>query len=513
MTTTAETMTGREYLRVSADKSGYERSNDDQHDENADVAADSGITLGTPYRDVGSASRFATKVRDGFGQLMADLETDAFGADVLILWENSRGSRTPREWLDLIDVCQARKVQIFITTHRRLYDLDQWRDRHHLQEESLKAAASSEETSERVIRTLGSNARKGKPHGLIPYGYRRTYTKVRNAKDRLVQRPDAQLPEPAEARHVIELLRAIAAGQSMASIARDWAERGITSRAGAPFTSQTLRQMALKPGYIGMREHLTKAMREAGQPAVVVPAVWPVVADFEGSPITPDAFVELFHQVGRILRDASRTTNPGGGAKHVYTMTIRCDACGGPITVTLHKPMARRGTPVYVCRDKGCTYVEDKAALDSIITGEILTVLSRPDVYAAISPTTGDDDTELAVIRASLSRKRALLSAFEAEDPETPTETRLLGRKIDALETEISELEAQQGQLTRPSPLAGLIEPGPDVATRWAALDVPTQRQIAALLLTTEHLGQVRIVRAPYPEAPAAERLVWATTT
>lgn len=498
------TMTGREYLRVSADKSGYERSNDDQHEENVEAAADHGITLGKPYRDVGSASRFATKIRDGFEQLMSDLRADAFTADVLVLWENSRGSRKPREWLDLIDACQARRVRIFITTHRRLYDLDQWRDRHALQEESLKAAASSEETSERVMRTLSSNARKGKPHGLTPYGYQRTYTKVRNSKGRLVQRPEAQFPEPGEARNVIELFQRIEGGEFLAEIARDWEARGIVSKAGKPFSTQTLRQMALKLSYVGRREHKGGETTEAA---------WPVVADFPGSPMKPDAFVELFTLVGRILRDPDRRTNPGGGAKHAFTMTVRCDACGGPMAVTMHKPMSRRGEPVYACRDRGCTYLPEKEALDELLTGEIVKVLSRPDVYASVVPSGPADGDEPAALRGRLAAKRETLAAFEAEDPETPAEARIIGRKIEALEADIRTLEEELAALSQPHPVAALIEPGPDVAARWEAADVPTRRAVAAILFMPEMLGQVRIIRSPYDGAPVGERIVWLTTS
>src|SRR5438445_6935124 len=110
VTTATDTLTGREYLRVSFDHSGYERSNDDQHEDNASAAEQFGITLGKPYRDVGSASRFNHKERDDFVRLMRDLREDTFGADLLVLWENSRGSRKPREWLDLIDACQAQGV-------------------------------------------------------------------------------------------------------------------------------------------------------------------------------------------------------------------------------------------------------------------------------------------------------------------------------------------------------------------------------------------------------------------
>ena len=93
------TTTAREYLRVSVDKSGLERSPAEQHADNECVAAEHGWQLGDPYRDVGSASRYANgNGRPGFGRLVADLEAGRFGAGVLVLWEASRGSRRLSEW-------------------------------------------------------------------------------------------------------------------------------------------------------------------------------------------------------------------------------------------------------------------------------------------------------------------------------------------------------------------------------------------------------------------------------
>ncbi|WP_326571363.1 recombinase family protein [Actinacidiphila glaucinigra] len=498
-TATAQ-LTGREYLRVSFDTSGEERSPREQHEENEVVADGFGIALGVPYKDVGSASRFAKKVRDGFVQLMADLEADTFGADVLQMWEGSRGSRKPREWLDLIDVCQQRGIKILITTENRLYDLANWRDRQRLKEDAIKAESESEQTRERVMRGLNANVRNGRPHGPVPYGYRRTYRNVRNPNGRSVRKPDQQLPEPAEALNVIDLLQQIDAGRTMAAIERDWAARGIVSRNGVPFSAQTLRQTALKLCHIGKREH-------HGQ---VVNAAWPVVADFEGSPMSAEEFVDLFHRVRSVLKDPKRVTTTGGPARHAYSMTLRCDACGGPMTVSFSPPMATPDDPYYACRDRGCTRI-NKADVDGILTAEICAKLARPDVYAAISSTPGDG-RELAVVRSDLSTRRARLAAFEAEDPETPAEARLIGRTIERLEAEIRELVAHEAELTRPNPLAELFEPGQDVERRWEATQVPAQRAIAALLLSPAMLGQVRVVPAAKRGLPAAERLVWYTT-
>jgi hypothetical protein len=50
--------TAREYLRISVDKSGRERSPEEQHADNERAAAEHGWALGDPYRDVRSASRY-----------------------------------------------------------------------------------------------------------------------------------------------------------------------------------------------------------------------------------------------------------------------------------------------------------------------------------------------------------------------------------------------------------------------------------------------------------------------
>jgi len=88
----------REYLRVSVDRSGEERSNEDQHADNLAAAPTFGIdSFGEPYRDKGSASRHARKARDDFPRLIDDLTTGNFGADILVLWESSQSSRKVSE--------------------------------------------------------------------------------------------------------------------------------------------------------------------------------------------------------------------------------------------------------------------------------------------------------------------------------------------------------------------------------------------------------------------------------
>ena len=144
MTDTA--LTGREYLRVSSDKSGRLRSPEEQHADNERAGQQHGFILAEPYaeNEAVSASRYGTKTRGEFGRLVADLEAGRFGADLLLLWESSRGSRKVSEWERLIEACEASGTRIHVTTHARTYDCRNARDRRSLREEDAFAFRSDD---------------------------------------------------------------------------------------------------------------------------------------------------------------------------------------------------------------------------------------------------------------------------------------------------------------------------------------------------------------------------------
>lgn len=97
--------TVRECPRVSA---AGERSIPEQRQDNKRAADREGFVLGMPYQDQESASRYATKARDGYDRLMGELTSGQFGAEVLMLWESSRGSRRVGEWVTLIELREDR---------------------------------------------------------------------------------------------------------------------------------------------------------------------------------------------------------------------------------------------------------------------------------------------------------------------------------------------------------------------------------------------------------------------
>ncbi|MGW2938594.1 recombinase family protein [Streptomyces sp. NPDC001156] len=133
-------MTGREYLRVSAKG---ERSIPEQRDDNTRAAEREGVALGRPYQDQGSASRYARTNRDDFDRLTDDLKNGQFGADLLWLWESSRGSRRVGEWVTLIELCEENAVRVYVTTHGRVYNPADPRDRRSLLEDAVDSEYES----------------------------------------------------------------------------------------------------------------------------------------------------------------------------------------------------------------------------------------------------------------------------------------------------------------------------------------------------------------------------------
>lgn len=484
MTTTTALRAAREYLRVSKGKGRTARSIDDQHTENVASSDEFGPwTWGTPYADTGSASKYATKARDDFDRLLADLTSGEFGrpGDVLVLWEISRLSRETGKGVAIVDLCEAHGYLVHITSHERPpYNPQNYNDRHELISGIADAEKEARRLSARVLKGTNGALSRGEGHGICPFGYARDY-ELKDGRPR----PVRQYEEEHEAPLVRELFARVHAGKSIKSVADDWKLRGITSRSGVPFSRQTLRNMLTRVVYIGLRMH-------KGQ---TVKASWAGIVE-----------PEVFYAVQAILADPTRRTYTGEGVKHAYTTTVRCDECGGPIVNRYKK--SPQGE--YACQDKGCVWV-DKTEVDEIVTAAIVADLSRPEIYGPLST---DDDGEAVSVRAELSAKRADLAEMKAASrPRSLSAVLLLAEAIDALEADIATLSARQSAASRPNKLAGLFAPGPDVAARWADTDVSTQRAIAAILLTPENLGQVRITHAPESgvRVPAADRIVWAT--
>ncbi|MFJ4821097.1 recombinase family protein [Streptomyces sp. NPDC088801] len=462
--------TAREYRRLSKDRGGS-GSIAQQATDNAAAAVREGWPLGDPYEDADrSASRYKTRERDDYDRLVADLRAGRFGADVLIIWESSRGSRDVGEWDALVKICEKRRVLIHVTSHGRTYDPRNHRDRRSLLEDAVDSAYESDKNSARIRRDTAASAAKGRPHGLAPYGFRPVYDPKSGDLDTWIENEgESQVPKA--------LFAMLAAGHSLAAIERTFAERGwVNAKRGRPFTRHHLRNMATRAAYAGIRAHTDPDTGE--------------VTETDG---TWDGLVskEVFYTVRVLLADPSRRTTRNGAAKYELTLTIKCDVCRGPLTVTRAHLKSKRES--YKCR-RSHVFIA-KAEVDAVVIPALLAYLTRDDIYQRLAAPAADDE-RAAQLREQLAEGRAALAEMEAEIPESTGHARVLGRSITALTAKITELEEKERGMTMRPAVASLLA-ADSVTAWWTAAPIPARREIAAIVLSPALMGAVTVTPTP----------------
>lgn len=487
----------REYLRVSRDQSGRERSPEQQHgDHLADADRQDFELHPDPYRDIGSASPYARKARDDFEKMLADLISGEFGADGLALWEASRGSRKVSEWARLIELLAERNLKVWVHTHSRLYDMTKGRDRRTLQEDAVDSEYESSKTSDRVTRDHAARASEGGPAGRLAVGQVAEYDP---RTGRLLRRTW----DPRSSRLVVELFERVATGATLSGVEKDWARRGIVNGKGKPYTGQQLRHMLRNRSYIGERVHVVgqfgKRWWQLGPGEyTITPGQWePLLKTADGEPD-----VDLFDAVQDILDAEGRAITRPGGARHILTVTGRCGPCGGPLTA-----VRLRGEPMYRCKRRGCVAVPE-ADLDEFVIATMQAFLADPKLYRRLDH--GEHTAaELRAARAERDRVKRHYDEMKAETKAFRMSAAAFAEMEPDVLASLEEAKVKVRELERPARLKGLIEPGPDVAERWPE-DVVLVRKIAAALLQRDAVGELRILRTPKlgkVRAPIEERV------
>ncbi|MEO7196278.1 MAG: recombinase family protein, partial [Pseudonocardiaceae bacterium] len=175
------------YTRVSRDPHGRGRSVAEQERECRVECQRHGWDVVEVLRDNDrGASRWSRKDRPAYHRLSELLVTGGVG--VLVTWEASRAHRDLAAYVQLRDLCAERGV--LWSYSGRVYDLARGDDRFSTGLDSLVAEKSAEETRERVLRAVRANVEAGRPHGKVPYGYRREHDPATG--ESVAQVPDEQ---------------------------------------------------------------------------------------------------------------------------------------------------------------------------------------------------------------------------------------------------------------------------------------------------------------------------------
>ena len=437
------------YTRVSDDQRNG-RSPAEQEAETRELCEREGWEVVEVLTDSAGASRHSRKARPGWERAKGLIAAEQI--DVLVTWEASRAERKLTGVAELIELCAAHGV--LISYKGRTYDPTHSRDRYYLGQDGVAAVLEADVTSERVLRAMRENAAEGRPHGRLPYGYRREYEPAGKSRQPTLVR---QYPDPDTAPVVRRIFTEYLSGRGARSIATDLNRDGIKPpRKSRAWDEQMVRRILRNPAYCGRRTH-------HGELSDVTWDGWEPIMDID----------TYERAVARLDRMGERNVRQSSRAHHLLTGVARCGVCGSGM-----RALPRPNRMTYACRGEHACVGRSLDKLDLYVTGKVLERLSRRDVADALADT---PNPEAEAARATAAELRAELdeafSLWQAKELSVGAYSRM---EMD-LKVRIAEADKVARRAVVPLdvdvPDSGLDE-------WWDDLDDERRREIVAALLT-----------------------------
>ena len=424
-----------------------------------------------------SATRFATKQREGFKTIWSGLDDGRWGrVDVLVTWASSRNARRLDGYVDLRELCVRHGVRL--AYKGRIFDLSIGSDRFQTGLDALLDERDAEEIRDGILRSHRASVAAGRPRGSIPYGYIRTYLPGQ-------RRVSEQVPDPQTAPVVARIVADLLAGETLYAIAqrlnadaaptpqqvRDGRRGRDVERAG--WTSSMIRNMLAKPSLAGLRSH---------HGVVTGEGAW--------KPIVP---LPEWRQVQALLAEPKRLAH-NGGLEVVWLLSgiASCGVCGAWL-----RPMRRNGRMCYVCA--GVTPTSPKAhvsrlatALDDHVVEVLLDTLGRPSVRAAVfaepEPVAVGED---AATRKALDEAQARLAEYEEAAATGGVSASAFGRIEARLSAQIADLQRRLTPIPPVPPVVRRLVDADDVAVEWELLELQEQRVVLRAVFEKIAVGRV----------------------
>lgn len=457
---------------------GKATSVEDQDKANESACETNGWTVTSRYSDLVSASRFGTKTRGGWDQLVADVSAGKL--DVVVLWDTSRGDRTIETWAAFLSRCRKSDVLIHATSHERTYNPSNHRDWKALIDDGVEAAYESEKKSVDVRRGVSGAAAAGRSHGRPSYGFTRVYDLIDRKKSSEVPTEKIEI--------AIEIIERVAAEDPLKKIMDDLNGRGIPSPEGREWGTKTIKKIALNPAYVGKRRHYDK----------LYDATWDGVVD-----------EEVFNRAGEVLRAPDRKHNPPGATRHLLSYLATPPCKGGVLNV-----QPTRGTCVecgakgcpdepcrkcageqwrevrpsrYRCHADACVSI-DLDALDIYVVAILLARLSREDARTVFA---GNDEAAKAARKRVKAIQRELTDLEESAAKGTENggiSLAFAARVEPGIRARLADAEAEYARNARSAVLHRLIN-AQDIKAEWKRLSVAARRSVVKTLYAKIEVG------------------------
>lgn len=442
----------RKYKRISDDREGREVGIGRQDAECDKLAALLGAEIVGDYWDNDAgASTLSKSRRPEYERLLHDAERDP--GSLIIAYSNSRLTRRPAEWEDLIKLYERAGVTVHTCTSGSV-NLATADGRAVARTIAAWDAAEAERTGERVKLDVERRANAGLPHGgTRAFGW---------TKDHKLH--------PYEHPILVELAERALAGEAIKSLARDLTERGVplaTWQPGLvmkPWPYQTVRKILTNPRIAGYRTSGGEIIGKATWPAAVSEETW--------------------RQLEALFSDQARHSGASSGRVHLLTGLARCGECDQPIGIRNTKTKSRGPRIRYWCEPCGLYRAIEPV---NLYTREVMIgLLEHYEAQPA-----GIDAAQVATVERLRQRIEAAEAEFALDDDADPARYRKTLRLMKG------RLKAEQAKLLPPrrtKVVDGMT--GPDAGAAWDACSLDRKRAIIDALV------EVRIHRAPSGRKP-----------
>ena len=435
------------YLRISNDREGREIGVGRQEETCRELASRLKADIVGVYVDNDAgASTLSKAPRPDYDRLLLDAEADP--GSLILSYSNSRLTRRPAEWEDLIQLYDRAKVTVH-TWASGSVDLSKADGRAIARTIAAWDAAEAERTGERVKEDVQRRAKAGLFHG----GGRSFGWTV-----------DHEL-EPAEAAILEDWVDRLIAGEDVRSLSREALDTGIPTVRGGTWRPSIIRQMVMNPRICGLRALNGEILGEA---------VWP-----------PIVSREKWEQVVAILEDPTRRRNHSTTYRvHLGSGLFLCDADDTAVgtNVTSSKKNGRR--VAYICWQ--CGMSRDIKAVDLYVEQTIIAVLEH---YEEKPP--GVDPKQLRDIQNLRDRIETVKQDFATDDSADPADLR---ETLRLLRGRLKVEEAKVAPRRRDQVVKGVT--GPLAAKAWESLPLSRKRAIIDALV------EVRLRRSPVGRRP-----------
>ncbi|MQS06097.1 recombinase family protein [Streptomyces alkaliphilus] len=463
------------YCRISQDRGGAGLGVARQEEDCRALAARRGWEVVAVHTD-NDVSAYTGAPRPAWRELLSDV-TDGH-VNAVVCWHVDRLTRSPRELEDVIDLADRHGLELATVSG----EIDLATPTGRMIARMLGAAArhEAEHKAERQRRQRRQAAEAGRVAGggRRPFGYE---------DDRITIRQD-------EAALVREAAGRVLAGESLASICREWQARGVVTAAGIPWKPAGLRRMLASARISGRREHTPRATWEKTRPLlgeILSDAVWPGIIGHRES-----------DRLRAILSDPGRRTRVEGDREHSYLLTglLRCakpkddgEPCGWGM---VGRP--RNGVPRYVCPNTPGTAAcggtaTVTARTDDHIRDMVLTALDSPTLTRRLHGTEVEDrelyeeiradEEELEELARDMGERR--ISRKEWMMARTPVEERLKRNR------------ARLARSSRTAVLSEFVGGFEEMRERWEHMNTSQRRAVLTACVRAIHVR------------PAAPRKRW----